>query len=88
MTNTQTKTNLPVLRVSKNAIMPDNAQWKNRFQVPSASSNKLYTIAQRKSDASWGCSCMGWIRHRNCKHLKSVGLPCFCAPYEIKLEAK
>src|SRR5439155_17074694 len=50
-------------------LLPDNAQWTNRFQIRSESSSRLYTVAQRRSDGSWACSCMGWIRNRHCKHL-------------------
>ena len=53
-------------------ILPDNAQWKNRFEIKSESSNRIYVIAQRKTDSSWGCSCPGWKRHRTCKHLKTI----------------
>jgi uncharacterized Zn finger protein len=53
-------------------ILPDNAQWKNRFEIKSETSNRIYVVAQRKSDNSFGCSCPGWKRHRNCKHLKTI----------------
>jgi hypothetical protein len=59
-------------------ILPDNTQWKNRFEVKSESSNRVYIIAQRKSDGSWGCSCPGFKNARNghlnrtCKHLKTI----------------
>jgi hypothetical protein len=53
-------------------ILPDNAQWKNRFKIESESSNRLYVIAQNKSKGHWGCSCMGWIRNRKCKHLTAL----------------
>jgi hypothetical protein len=53
-------------------LLPDNQQWTNRFEIKSASSSRLYTIAQRKSDHSWGCSCPGWKSHRNCKHLAKL----------------
>ncbi len=52
--------------------LPDNAQYKNRFEIPSASSNRLYVIAQNKKTNQWSCSCPGWIRHRKCKHLTSL----------------
>lgn len=53
-------------------LLPDNAQWKNRMNIRSSSSDKLYTVAQRKSDNSWGCDCMGWKARRTCKHLKTM----------------
>ncbi len=53
-------------------LLPDNEQWTNRFQVKSQSSSSLYTIAQRRTDHSWGCSCPGWRNHRRCKHLTDV----------------
>lgn len=53
-------------------ILPDNAVWTNRFNVRSSSSNRFYTVAQRKTDGIWGCDCMGWKRHRNCKHLTAM----------------
>lgn len=65
-----------LLALNAVALLPDNAQWKNRFQVASSDGSKLYTIAQRKSDNSWGCGCPGWIykkagRPRGCTHLSS-----------------
>ena len=53
-------------------LLPDNDQWINRFQVRSTSSSSLYTIAQRRADKTWGCSCVGWRNHRKCKHLTDV----------------
>jgi hypothetical protein len=59
-------------------ILPDNAQWKNRFEIKSESSNRIYVVAQRISDNSWGCSCPGFKNARNghlnrtCKHLKVI----------------
>ncbi|RYF09850.1 MAG: hypothetical protein EOO77_22835 [Oxalobacteraceae bacterium] len=53
-------------------LLPDNAQWQNRFEIRSESSSRMYTVAQRKTDRTWGCSCMGWKRHRTCKHLTSM----------------
>jgi hypothetical protein len=52
-------------------LLPDNKQWTNRVQIKSESSNNLYVIAKRKSSGELGCSCPGWIRHRNCKHLRT-----------------
>lgn len=61
-----------VIHIPGAVKLPDNATWKNRFEIKSATSNRLYVIAQRKSDGSWGCSCPGWIRYRHCKHLRAV----------------
>lgn len=54
------------------ALLPDNAQWTNRFEIPSSSSDRVYTVAQRKSNGTWACSCPGWIRWRRCKHLVTL----------------
>ena len=53
-------------------LLPDNDGWVNRFQVRSSSSSALYTIAQRRSDMVWGCSCPGWRHYRHCKHVTDV----------------
>lgn len=53
-------------------LLPDNKQWTNRFQIKSASSDRLYIIAQQRADGVWGCSCPGWRHHRRCHHLKDV----------------
>jgi hypothetical protein len=54
-------------------FMPDNAQYTNRFKLPSASNPDLeYTIAKNKKTGVWSCSCRGWIIHRHCKHLTSI----------------
>ena len=66
------------------ANLPDNGNWENRFEVRSASSDRVYIIAQSKDKRHWGCSCMGWRRHRKCKHLTTVGLPCFEEPHEVQ----
>jgi len=52
--------------------LPDNDQWKNRFEIKSSSSNRLYIVAQNKKIGTWGCSCMGWIRYKHCRHLKEL----------------
>ena len=78
-----------VLRVfiPEDRRLPDNAQWKNRFQIKSESSERLYTISQSKSGKFWGCSCPGWIRHKSCKHLSALGLPGHYTPFEATLPA-
>ena len=54
------------------SLMPDNRDWVNRFTVESQTSSATYTVAQKRSDGTWGCSCRGWIHHRRCKHLTDV----------------
>lgn len=54
------------------SIMPDNKVWHNRFTVESQTSSSVYTVAQRNTDDTWGCSCRGWIHHRRCKHLTDI----------------
>jgi hypothetical protein len=79
-------TNLPIVR-PKNAIaLPDNAQWENRFEIKSASSNRIYIVSQNIKKRHWGCSCPGWKRYRKCKHLESLGLPANEKPHEVLLE--
>jgi hypothetical protein len=75
------------IRIPKDASLPDNGTHTNRFEIKSASSDRKYIIAQKKATGSWGCSCPGWIRNRNCKHLKALGLPCFEVPFEATLKA-
>ena len=53
-------------------LLPNTDLWINRFQIKSATSSRLYVIAQRRSDNVWGCSCPGWINYRKCKHLTDV----------------
>jgi len=68
-------------------IDPDNAQWTNRFEIKSESSDRLYRIAQNKNRGYWACSCPGWISRRNCKHLRALGLPGNEQPFEATLKA-
>jgi hypothetical protein len=66
-------TEIEVLAVAIGSrLLPDTDQWVNRFQVKSTSSSSLYTVAQRRSDMVWGCSCRGWTHYRHCKHLDDV----------------
>lgn len=75
------------VNVSEDRRLPDNAQYTNRFQIKSESSDRLYTIAQSKSGLWWACSCPGWIRHKSCKHLTAMGLPGHHHPFEATLPA-
>ena len=70
-------------------VLPDNNQYKNRFNIKSESSNRLYVVAQRLSDGEWTCSCPGWIiakkghNGRTCKHIKTLA-PMLNAVEEIE----
>lgn len=78
---------LPVLRIPEGAMLPDNAQWTNRFEIRSESSSRVYRIAQNKTGRWWGCSCPSWIyRGRECKHLRALSLPGKYQPYEVAIE--
>ena len=52
--------------------LPDNDQWTNRFEIKSASSNRVYIVAQNIKGQHFACSCPGWKTHRICKHIKSI----------------
>lgn len=82
--------NLPVksITVRKNAILADNAQWKNRFEIHSSSSDRVYVIAQNIAKGHMGCSCPGWRRYRTCKHLEALGLPGHEVPVVLNINAK
>lgn len=80
-------TNLPVVhRPAGSRALPDNAQYVNRFEIKSQSSNALYIVAQSKSGRWWACGCFGWIRHKHCKHLKALQLPGHHQPHEALLK--
>lgn len=85
MNNLTAKTNLPVLRVPKENVLPDNAQWTNRFEIRSQSSGRVYIVAQNKQKRHFGCSCPGWRRYRHCKHLQALSLPGHEQPHEVSL---
>ena len=53
-------------------VLEDNANYTNRFQIPNSSGAKMYTIAQTKKNGIWSCSCLGFIRHRHCKHMTAM----------------
>jgi len=60
-------------------LLPNSPGWTNSMGIKSESSNKMYTLAQRTTDGSWACSCLGWIMSakrnggkRGCKHLTAM----------------
>ena len=74
------------LVIRHEAALPDNAQWCNRFEIKSATSDRVYIVAQNKVKRHWACSCPGWRRHRNCKHLNCLRLPNYEKPHEVNLQ--
>lgn len=78
---------LPVLHIDKSVALPDNSQWRFRFEVWSETSDRIYIVSQHKDKKHWGCSCMGWRRFRDCKHLQALGIPGKERPYEPQIES-
>ncbi|HET9566319.1 MAG TPA: hypothetical protein VFP27_17895 [Mycobacterium sp.] len=78
-------TTLPTLHVPPGARLPDNDQWTNRFEIHSASSNRVYVIAQHRTKRHWGCSCPSYRTRRYCHHLSSMQLPAHEQPHEVLL---
>jgi hypothetical protein len=77
-----------VIRIPRESKrLPDNAAYTNRFEIRSASSDRLYTVAQSKTGQWWACSCPGWIRHKHCKHLQTLSLPGNYTPFKATLPA-
>lgn len=42
------------------------------MEIKSATSSRLYVVAQRKANGEFGCGCPGWKSHRHCKHLDAI----------------
>lgn len=76
---------LPILSIPNSLRLPDSDQWQFRFQIKSATSNPLYTVAQHKKNRYWGCDCPGWKATKRCKHLRALGLPTDMKPFEVNL---
>jgi hypothetical protein len=84
------KSNLPtiILPVKKSNVLEDNKLWKNRFEIHSETSDRVYVVSQNIAKGHMGCSCMGWRRYRTCKHLSALGLPGHEEPVNLKLNVK
>jgi len=82
--------NLPSISVAikRKDTLPDNKLWKNRFEIHSESSDRVYIIAQNIEKGHMGCSCPGWRRYRTCKHLSALGLPGHEQPVNLNLNFK
>jgi hypothetical protein len=64
--------------------LPENKVWHNRVEIKSESSDRIYIVAQRKTDNTWGCNCPGWIRFRRCKHLEAMKPALEAAGLDVK----
>ena len=71
-------TSLAVVAERLNAVaLPDNSGWMNRLQIKSSSTNRFYTVSQRRTDGEWHCNCPGWLskkpnRPRKCHHMTAM----------------
>lgn len=70
------------LHIPRDPALPDDEQWRFKFEIPSATSSNVYVVSQNIKGKFWGCSCPGWRTHRHCKHLDAIGLPGYEIPYE------
>jgi len=82
--------NLPKISISvrKNEVLPDNKVWRNRFEIRSETSDRVYIVSQNIIKGHMGCSCPGWRRYRNCKHLSALGLPGNEVPVTLNINVK
>ena len=64
------------LRARGVQLLPDSDRYKCRFTVRSESSNRLYMISFDVANGAgyWKCSCPGYLRTGQCKHLTAMGL--------------
>lgn len=58
-------------------VLPDDTRYKCRFDIRSESSNRVYRISFDSAPGAlyWKCSCPGYLRTGDCKHLKAMHLP-------------
>lgn len=76
------------IRIKKSEVLPDNKLWKNRFEIRSESSDRVYIVSQNITKGHMGCSCPGWRRYRTCKHLSALGLPGHEVPVTLNINYK
>ena len=57
-------------------VLPDTERYKVRFKVKSSSSNSLHLVSYDSAPGAgyWVCSCLGYRRYGQCKHLTAAGL--------------
>lgn len=49
--------------------------WVDQFEIPSSDGRRTYKISRQGGTFLWGCSCPGWTKRTQCKHLKERDLP-------------
>ena len=69
-------------------VLPENKTHRNRMEIRSESSNRIYIVAQAKASGEWQCSCPGWVmkkagKPRGCKHLNAI-LPALQGVGDVK----
>jgi hypothetical protein len=48
-------------------------QWRDKWDVPSSSSDRVYTVSRDVSETEWGCSCPAWkFQRKICHHIKQI----------------
>lgn len=76
------------LVLRRDELLPENSQWQNRFEIHSATSDRVYIVAQNKAKRHWACSCPSWRVRRHCKHLDALRLPNYEKPHEVVLQLR
>lgn len=52
--------------------LPDDQRYKNKLEIRSESSTRLYVVSWDTATTQWACSCPGWLRFRRCKHIATM----------------
>lgn len=52
-------------------LLEDTNSHQYRIQIAGSSGN-LYIVSQTKLNKIWMCSCLGYRRHKHCKHLDAM----------------
>ena len=74
------------LSIPRSQIVESNAEWENRFEVQSTTSNRHYVVSQHRQLRHWSCSCPGWKHNGHCKHLEQLALPQDGIPHNVNFE--
>ena len=66
---------LVIERIEGAELLSPSDMYRIRFNIPSSDGNRAYTVAlcaKGVNAGKWQCGCPGWIRHRNCKHMREM----------------